>query len=87
MHQCHEPVPEQKKGKKMALIEVIYSTMDGNVYFLDIEDGSSPRGKPSKSVCPLKAPARCTPPFHCCTWARAIQAQGKANMPAPIFTA
>ena len=33
---------EDKKAKK-DLIEVIYSTMDGNVYFLDAEDGSPTR--------------------------------------------
>ena len=31
-----------KKGKK-GLVEAVYSTMDGNVYFLDIEDGSLTR--------------------------------------------
>ena len=31
------------KKRKKDLIEVIYATMDGNIYFLDIEDGSATR--------------------------------------------
>jgi len=34
---------EQKKKEKKNLTEVIYSTMDGNVYFIDLEDGQPTR--------------------------------------------
>lgn len=33
----------EEKKQKDGLVEVIYSTMDGNVYFLDLEDGSATR--------------------------------------------
>ncbi len=35
------------KKKKSDLTEVIYATMDGNIYFLDLEDGSATRDKVS----------------------------------------
>lgn len=35
---------EDKKAKK-DLVEVIYSTADGNIYFLDLDDGSATRDK------------------------------------------
>ena len=35
---------DNKKGKS-GLVEVIYAAMDGNVYFLDLEDGSKTRDK------------------------------------------
>ncbi|MDO4318866.1 MAG: PQQ-binding-like beta-propeller repeat protein [Lachnospiraceae bacterium] len=33
------------KKNKSDLVEVIYATMDGNIYFLDLEDGSATRDK------------------------------------------
>ena len=33
------------KKNKAGLVEVIYATMDGNIYFLDLEDGSATRDK------------------------------------------
>lgn len=33
------------KKNKTDLVEVIYATMDGNIYFLDLEDGSATRNK------------------------------------------
>ena len=33
------------KKNKSNLVEVIYATMDGNIYFLDLEDGSATRDK------------------------------------------
>ncbi len=33
----------ESKKKKKDLVEVIYATMDGNIYFIDMEDGSATR--------------------------------------------
>lgn len=33
------------KKRKEGLVEVIYATMDGNIYFLDLDDGSATRDK------------------------------------------
>ena len=33
------------KKRKSGLVEVIYATMDGNIYFLDLDDGSATRDK------------------------------------------
>lgn len=36
---------KKEKKNKTDLVEVIYATMDGNVYFLDLDDGSETRSK------------------------------------------
>ena len=51
VRQLMNMVPEKKNKDK--LVEVIYATMDGNIYFFDIEDGKSTRD-PIKVGAPIK---------------------------------
>lgn len=68
-------VPE-KKSKK-GLVEVIYATMDGNVYFYDLEDGKNTRN-PIKIGAPIKG----TPAIDPRGWPVLYVGQGDANKAA-----
>lgn len=71
-------VPE-KKSKK-GLVEVIYATMDGNVYFYDLEDGKNTRN-PIKIGAPIKG----TPAIDPRGWPILYVGQGDSNKAANGF--
>lgn len=48
-------INEEKKNKE-GLVEVIYATLDGNIYFLDLDDG-----KPTREPIKIGAPIKGTP--------------------------
>ena len=73
------------------MIEVIYSTMDGNVYFLDHGRRRTPRETCSMYwACPLRAAGALDPRKDdpiCLYWGRATAAQTRANTPVRWPTA